>query len=47
MNFNKEIINFEKTLNEKNWLNLLKNETVILQKKYDEWKNEIEKNRSI
>lgn len=36
MNFNKEIINFEKTLNEKNWLNLLKNETVILQKKYDE-----------
>ena len=43
----RETMNFNKALNEKNWLNLLKNETVILQKKYDEWKNEIEKNRSI
>ena len=47
MNFNKETIDFEKTLDEESWLNTLKDKTVILQKKYDEWKNEIEKNRSI
>ena len=47
MNFNKETIDFEKTLDEENWLNLLEHKTVVIQKKYDEWKNEVEKNRSI
>ena len=47
MNFNKETIDFEKTLDEENWMNLMENKTIVLQKKYDELKNEVEKNRSI